>query len=64
MSCKLRYGPWYVYFKKEQISKDGAFIVVKESIKEYRVRDLAPRTARAIYGQGYQRSYDGGVTYV
>ena len=43
MSCKLRYGPWYVYFKKEQISKDGAFIVVKESIKEYRVRDQGRR---------------------
>ena len=52
MSCKLRYGPWYVYFKKEQISKDGAFIVVKESIKEYRVCDQG-RRALSIYGRSH-----------
>ena len=28
--------PWYIYIKKEQLSKDGAFICFKKFIKEYK----------------------------
>eukprot|EP00966_Prymnesium_polylepis_P150629 3479503-Prymnesium_polylepis.1 len=28
--------PWFLYFKKEQLAKDGAFAPMKKFIKEYR----------------------------
>ena len=39
--CSPKAGawPWFVSFKKEQISKDGAFAVVKKILKDFKEGD-------------------------